>query len=369
MKLRLFVLLLLVAVMPLGASEEVAPLEIGQPAPAFELPGVDGKTYSLNDFADAKILAVIFSCNHCPTAQAYEERIKQLVTEYEPKDVAFVAVSPNDEQAVRLDELGYTDLNDGFEDMKIRAKVHNFNFPYLYAGDKPEISKAYGPAATPHVFIFDAERKLRYRGRIDNNERLAKVETHDTRDALDALLAGKEVEVTTTKTFGCSIKWPDKRDSVKESFEKWAKEEVTVKPINVEEVKTLMNNDSDKLRLINVWATFCGPCVQEFPDLVEINRMYRHREFEMITISADAMEDKDKVLEFLKKNEASMTNYQFSGDDTYDLIEAIDPKWEGQIPYTLLIKPGGEVIYRHPEAIDPLEVKRKIVDVIGRVYK
>src|SRR5262249_13193549 len=102
-------------------------LAIGVKAPDFRLPGVDGKTYSLADFSDSKVLVVIFTCNHCPTAQAYEQRISQLVSDYGDKGVAVVAISPNNPAAVRLDELGYTDLGDSFEDMKIRAKDHKFS--------------------------------------------------------------------------------------------------------------------------------------------------------------------------------------------------------------------------------------------------
>ena len=119
-------------------------LEIGSPAPDFQLPGVDGKTYSLDSFRDAEILVIVFTCNHCPTAQAYEARIKQLAADYKDKKVALVAISPNDPQALRLDELGFSDLGDSFEDMKIRAKDHGFNFPYLYDG---ETKKFRGPTA------------------------------------------------------------------------------------------------------------------------------------------------------------------------------------------------------------------------------
>src|SRR6266545_3439669 len=116
-------------------AAESPTLAPGSSAPDFNLPGVDGRNWALKDFAGAKALAVIFTCNHCPTAQYYEERIKQLVTDYKDKGVAFVAISPNDPGSLRLDELGYTDLGDTFEEMKIRARDRKFNFPYLYDGE------------------------------------------------------------------------------------------------------------------------------------------------------------------------------------------------------------------------------------------
>jgi peroxiredoxin len=354
-----------------AAPVGVKTLEIGASAPDFNLPGVDGRRYTLADFDAAKVLVVVFTCNHCPTAQAYEQRIKKLAADYRDKGVALVAISPNDAKAIRLDELGYTDMSDSFAEMKIRAKERKFNFPYLYDGDKQEVSKAYGPVATPHVFVFDAKRKLRYVGRVDDNERDPNaVKSHDARNAIEAVLAGKPVPVEKTRTFGCSIKWSVKRDSAKQSLEKWAREPVTLNAIDLEGVKKLVKNNGKKLRLINVWATWCGPCAQEFPDLVEINRMYRHREFEMVSISADSGPNvKDRVQSFLERNHASFTNYLFSGTDTYALIEAVDPKWAGPIPYTLIVKPGGDVLYRHLGAIEPLEVKKVIVGYLGRTYK
>src|SRR5256714_13820784 len=183
-------------------------LKIAEKAPDFNLPGVDGKNYSLKDFADAKFLVIIFICNHCPTAQAYEQRIIKLHEDYKDKGVALVAVSPNDPQAVRLDELGYTDLSDSFEEMKIRAKERGYKFPYLYDGETQSTSRAYGVVATPHVYIFDQDRALRYVGRIDDSE-VKTVSSTDARNALDALVAGKRVPVEVTKVFGCSTKWAE----------------------------------------------------------------------------------------------------------------------------------------------------------------
>jgi peroxiredoxin len=353
-----------------AAVPEIKTLGIGAKAPNFVLPGVDGKTHQLAEYDKAKVLVFVFTCNHCPTAQAYEERIKKLAADYKDKGVALVAISPNDPKAVRLDELGYTDLSDSLDEMKIRAKDKEFNFPYLYDGDTQKVSMAYGPVSTPHVFVFDSERKLRFAGRVDDNEKQPdKVASPDTRNAIEALLAGKPVPVETTKTFGCSIKWSDKRDSAKQAFEKWAKEPVSLDAIDLDGVKKLIKNDGTKLRFINVWASWCGPCGAEFPDLVEINRMYRGRDFEMVGISVDGSETKGNVGSFLEKNQASYPNHLYSGTDIYALIEAVDPKWEGAIPYTLIVKPGGEVLYRHLGTIEPLEVKKAIVGYLGRTYK
>ncbi len=371
-----FFIMLLAAIAPAAAysqstNDEHQTLSIGAQAPDFKLPGTDGKTYTLASFKNAGLLVIIFTCNHCPTAQAYEDRIIQLAKDYTPKNVAVVAISPNDPKSVRLDELGYSDLSDSFEEMKLRANQKGYNFPYLYDGDAQATAKAYGPIATPHVFIFDKARTLRYQGRIDNVEKPTKTPTElNTRDAIEALLQNKAVPVTTTKVFGCSVKWADKNSLVKKGFEEWAKEPVAVNTIDEPGLKELLKNPTDKLRLINIWATWCGPCVTEFPDFIAINRMYRRRDFEFISISADDPAKKEKVLKFLQQQQASNTNYLFASDDKYKLIEAVDPKWQGALPYTILVEPGGKIVYGKQGPIDVAEIKRMIVDnrLIGRFY-
>lgn len=352
-------------------AEEHPTLSIGAKAPDFKLPGVDGKVYTLASFSKANVLVIIFTCNHCPTAQAYEDRMIQMTKDYSSKGVSVVAISPNDPNAVQLSELGYTDLGDSFEEMKIRSKQKKFNFPYLYDGKTESVSKAYGPVATPHAFVFDKERKLRYQGRIDDVEKPSKTPNNfDTRNAIDALLNNKEVPVQTTKVFGCSIKWAEKGEQQEEVKKEWAKEPVDVEMIDESGIKDLLKNSSDKLRLINVWATWCGPCVTEFPDFITINRMYRGRDFEFISISADDPDNKEKVLKFLKNRQASNKNYLFSIDDKYKLIEAVDPKWQGALPYTILVEPGGKIVYGKQGRINVPEMKKTIVEnkLIGRYY-
>jgi thiol-disulfide isomerase/thioredoxin len=146
---------------------------------------------------------------------------------------------------------------------------------------------------------------------------------------------------------------------------------VTLEQIDVQGIKELVSNTSSgRLRLINIWATWCGPCITEFPDLVIIDRMYRGRQFEFISISADKQERKNEVLNFLKTQQASNKNYIFNKDDVYEMIEAIDPEWQGALPYTLLIEPGGKIVYRKQDTIDPLGMKKLIVGnkYIGRYY-
>jgi len=351
-------------------KQDVTSLAIGSAAPDFNLPGVDGHYHQLSDYSDAEALLVVFTCNHCPTAQAYEERLKSLTSDYKARDVQVIAISPNSPLGLLYEELGYSDLGDSYEDMLIKSRDASFNFPYLYDGDNQRVSLSYGPAATPHCFLFDNQRKLRYKGRLDNSEKPGTAHAEDIRTAIDQVLAGQPVENPVTKTFGCSTKWGWKTDMRERIDLEWSEKEVTIEEIELSKVKSLVNNSSDKLRLINVWATWCAPCRIEYPEFVVIQRMFGARDFEVISISADKITKKDAALEFLQRKQSALQNYITLDDDKYALIEAVDPNWNGALPYTILLEPGGEVVYSHQGEVDFTELKKNIVEhpMIGRVY-
>ena len=370
MRLAVLVTLVLSIAGVSQAAEQPPTLTIGSPLPAFSLPGIDGKTYTDQSFKDANILVLVFTCPHCPTAQAYQERIKTLVKTYEPKGVKVVAINPNHADAVRLDEMAWTDLGDTFADMKERASDQKFNFLFLDDGPKQELSHKMGPVATPHVFIFDKARKLRFEGRIDDSERESSATKFETRDALNALIAGKEPPVTTTRVFGCSVKWADKVAEYAKYKERWAKEPVTLEKADVATIKAIRENKgTGKVRMINVWATWCGPCITEFDELVEHHIRYRIRDFEMVTIAAEYPDMEGQVKEFLTKKHASMKNYILASDDKdalYDALEAANV-WKGELPYTLIVNEKGEVIYRERGELSFLKMRRAIVPELNRI--
>ena len=351
----------------LTAAEHSA-LPLGSALPDFKLPGVDGKDYTPADFSQAQLLAVVFTSNHCPTAQNYEERLKKLADDYKARGVAVVAINPNHAEAVRLDEMGYTDLGDTFDEMKIRSAHGSFNFPYLDDGPTQAVVAKFGAIATPHVFIFDRERRLRFQGRIDDSEREDLVKHHDVRDALDALLAGRQPGVQTTKVFGCSIKWADKLTDNQRWREKVAKEPVKLARADASALRELKaNSGTGKVRMINVWATWCGPCVSEFDELVEQNLRFRHRDFELVTLAAQFPDEEAKVLKFLEKKQASTRNLIFGSTDKYALLEALDPEWNGALPHTLLIAPDGKVLYRQTGSLDFIAIRRAIVPALNAI--
>jgi peroxiredoxin len=357
------VLLMLLLCASFVVCDEGGPptLAIGSPAPDFCLPGIDGQTHCLKDYAASKVLVVAFTCNHCPTAQLYETRIQQLAADYRDRGVALVAVEPNNPNAVRLDEMGYTDVGDSFEEMKIRAAYRHFNFPYLYDGETQKTSRAYGPSATPHLFIFDAERKLRYEGRVDNNPRERLVNVKDARNAIEALLANKPVPVAKTPSVGCSTKWMYKEEGRKQELTEIESQPVRIQPTSAEDLKALRKNQTGKLVLVNFWATWCGPCFKELPDLETMYRMYGHRAFDLVTVSINYPDEQPGVLSALQKQHATSRNLLLGSSDIYGLMAAFDSEWNAAVPYTMLIRPDGQVVYKRQGEIDPLELRRLII--------
>jgi peroxiredoxin len=363
-------LLVLLMAVGVGSAEEVHPiLALGSPAPDFALPGVDGQTHKLSDYAASPVLVVVFTCNHCPIAQMYEQRIQQLANDYKNKGVAVVAIQPNDPEAIRIDELDSSDISDSLPEMKIRVQYKHLTYPYLYDGETQQVTRAYGPQATPHVFVFDQQRHLRYEGRMDNSYRTELVKTQDARNAIDALLAHKDVVVKHTGVFGCSTKWKEKSAGRVEALEKINQQPVSVEMISKTELTKLRTNPGHQMMLVDFWATWCGSCVVEFADLQNTLRMYGGRDFSMVTISANMPDEKTGVLRFLQKQHATSRNYLFDSQDTASLQTAFDPKWDSAVPYTILLSGDGKVLYKQLGSADMLELKRIILANLPSDYK
>jgi peroxiredoxin len=336
-------------------------LPLGSPAPDFSLPGVDGKTHSLADYAASPILVVVFTCNHCPIAQMYEQRIQQLEADYRDRGVAVVAIQPNDPKAIRIDELDSSDISDTLDEMKIRVAYKNLHYPYLYDGETQSVTRAYGPQATPHVFIFDKDRKLRYEGRVDNSYRKELLNSNDARNAIDALLANRDLPVKKTPVFGCSTKWQEKEASRIAALRKIDEQPIKLEMATAADLKTLRKNPSRHMVLISFWATWCGSCIDEFADLEDTFLMYKVRDLDLVTVSANMPDEKTGVQKMLEKKRATSRNLLFASNDTAALQTAFDPSWESAVPYTILLDADGKVLYKNLGTVDILELRRTIL--------
>ena len=363
-------------------------LAIGDVAPDFTLPGIDGRTWSLKDFSSHDFLIVLFTSNHCPTSHGIEARLKKLRADLCGKNVGLVAINPNHPDGIRLDELGFGEFGDSFEEMKPYAQKQGWDFPYLYDGDKQLIARAYGCLATPHVFIFDKERRLRYAGRFDDSRYAdeSTVKSPDARNAIEALLAGRPVVTALTKPHGCSTKWREKKAANVVAEAAWKDLPVTIAPIDAKGIAALRANPTDKYRLINVWATWCVPCVEEFPLLVSISRQFDMRDFELITLAVDDVKQQAKAQAFLERMHAGLSHggrrlleregkgrttnhYLFTEASTDALFAGLDDQAPGPIPHTVLVAPGGKIVWRHNGVIDRAAAVAAIADAMTRYYQ
>ena len=336
-------------------------LRIGDPLPDFALKGVDGKIHTAGDYEASPVLVVMFVANHCPVSQLYETRERQLYEQYARKGVAFVAILSDGPSATPIGEMGQTDVDNSFDGMVARAAYRKFPYPYLYDGDEQAAARQFGPKVTPHLFIFDRARKLRYEGRIDDNLRESQATSHETRDAIEALLAGRAVPVAHTPVFGCSTSWNTNRSTVEREQKAWQSKPVNVETVTMEGLRNLRTNPTGKVLMINFWATWCGPCKTEYPELLTTYQWYQGRQFDFVSVSVDNPGNRKEVLQFLQDVHSPTRNLHVDSEDVYAVQRAFDASWESGVPFTLVLAPDGKVIYRHEGATDVLALRRAIL--------
>jgi thiol-disulfide isomerase/thioredoxin len=319
--------------------------------------GTDGKLHNSLEWKDSTLLVVAFLSNSCTQSQLYEARLNSLIEHYAGKGVNVVAIQSSNPNAFSDQDLAWSDVGENLADMKERATYRKFQFPYLYDGDTGGTASAFGASVAPSVFILDRDRRVRYSGRIDDDPAEGPKTSQDAAAAIDALLAGKPVAVATTPASGCSLRI-GAAQAVKHGP---ASEPVTVSLATPSVLTALRHNPTGKLLLVNFYATWCGPCVTEFPDLMATNRMYRSRPFSFTTVSSNVPAEQPQVLKFLQKMNASTSNLLYGSDDTYGMQDAFDPELGAAVPVTVLLGPKGEVLYHEQGEIDLMEIRRAIL--------
>ena len=337
-------------------------LPLGAPFPDFALKGVDNKTHTLKEYAKPKVVAVVFESNHCPVSINYEARVHELYEKYRGQSFGLVAINPNNHGAVRLNELGYTDMSDSLEEMKIRAAFQQLPYPYLFDGETQVLSMKFGAVATPHIFIFDQDRKLRYQGAIDDNARIDQVKTPYAVNAIDAILADRPVAITESRAVGCTTKWMSKATGVEEEMAAIKASPVTVEMVDANALKALRANaETGKTVLFSFWSTTCKICASQFLEIENTYRMYRRRPFDLVTISTDDPTKSAAVLDFLKQQYASGPNKQFASADLNGLQAAWGAKWNPSLGLTVAVGPDGKILFQQEGKFDIYDMRRRVM--------
>jgi thiol-disulfide isomerase/thioredoxin len=342
---------------PGNAQVVTTPISVGTPMPAFQLKGTDGKTHSAADWKGRRVLAVAFICNHCTESQLYEKRLNQLTQDYAAQGVTVIAIQSSNPKAFTDDDLAWSDVGESLEDMKERAALGKFSFPYLYDGDTGSTAIAFGAKVAPSIYIFDQDRKLRYSGKIDDNPAGGPTTKGEAVAAIEALLAGAPVTMSATEAKGCALRLgADKAVPVKEDHGS-----VDLSPATTDVLSKLRHNPTGKLLMVNFYATWCGPCVAEFPELLATDRMYRSRGFSLTTVSSNTPDEKPEVMKFLESMHATTSNLLYASDDVYAMQEAFDPNVGSAVPVTVLLGPNGELLLDQKGEIDLIELRRGVL--------
>lgn len=362
---------LLTCLVLLGASIAQSPvsaatiLTSGQPAPEFELKDLSGEPHALKSYR-GKLTVISFLSARCPISNAYKDRVKAVAEDYAKQGVAFLGINASADEPI--------------EEVRAHAEQNQFKFTIL-KDDGNVVADAYAAERTPKVYVIDAEGVLRYQGRIDSSHNPRLVKRQDLRAALDELLAGKPVSVASTQAMGCILQRVEGTQDLAQS--KTAKPVVT-KPVTAKPATgkpaaaksaakpatavaagpkvpllkpaafgALIKQSQGKVLIINFWATWCGPCVAEFPELVKIDLAYRDKGVRMIGITADDLEDvKPKVIPFLREQKAQYENFLQDTDDPQQMVDVVMKDWPGVLPATFVYDKTGKLVWHRFGIID-----------------
>ena len=345
---KFLISLIALCLLTLVAFAQPAKLTPGQAAPDFALKDIKGNQHSLQAYR-GKVVVVGFVGVKCPIANAYITRMNAIAEEYKSRDVVMLGINSNFTEPVK--------------DIKAHIQKSKIGFPVL-KDEKNIIANAYGAFVTPEVYVIDKEGTLRYHGRVDNASDAARVERHDLRVALDEMLSGNQVSKPELKAFGCQIKRTGEAASfVSTPVKTPIKMDGSVALLKPADFKRIKDEAKDKVLVINFWATWCAPCVAEFPEFVKLDAEYRSKGVKIISISTDEKSDLNgAVIPFLKKQKAEFPSYLSDADDPQELIDVVDKNWSGALPATFVFDKAGKLILAKYGIIDREELVKKIED-------
>ena len=346
---RFLVVLSVSLFVTLVASAQAPKLAVGQPVPDFSLKDSTGKSHSLKAYRGHHVV-IGFVGAKCPISNAYTSRMNGIAEDYKAKNVVFLGINSN--------------ANEPLNEIKAHAAKAKYSFSILKDTGNV-VADSFGATVTPEMFVLDGEGVLRYHGRVDSASDIARVERHDLRVALDELLTGKSLSKPELKAFGCQIKrapgskaTPPKAAAAKAKAPNTEGLVTLLKPAEFNKLKTASQG---KVLLINFWATWCAPCVAEFPEFVQIDKTYRSRGVRTIAISTDEKSDLEPaVIPFLKKQKAEFESFLSDADDPQLLIDVVDKNWSGALPATFLFDKQGKLVFTKYGIIDREELLKAL---------
>jgi peroxiredoxin len=311
----------------------ITAVAIGKTAPDFTLKDLNGQTHSLKSFR-GRITVVAFISTQCPISNNYNERMRTIAQDYNKENVAFVGINSN--------------FTESRAEIKSHAGKNKLAFPIL-KDEGNKVADAFGALRTPEIFVIDPEGAIRYHGRIDNSRDLRRVNRQDLREALNEMLAGKSPSVSEGKAFGCLIKRVQNKKNVRAAEKQTKNFEPKIGRIKPVDYNKFKDSVKGKVLIVNFWATYCGPCVVEFPEFVMIDQKYREKGVKMVAISADEIADvKPKVIPFIKEQNARFDVLVQETDDPQEMIDVVDKNWQGVLPATFVYdKQGNKILTRY----------------------
>lgn len=344
--MRYFLTLIASLFLSFAAFAQPARVTVGQAVPDFALKDTQGKLHALKAYR-GKYLVIGFVGTKCPISAAYSERMNGVSNDYKAKDVVFIGVNSNANEPLNLVKEHAAKAKFGFSILKDNGNV---------------VADIFGASVTPEMYVIDQAGVLRYHGRVDNASDAARVERQDLRVALDELLAGKPISKPDLKAFGCQIKRVGGKTIT--MAQPAAKAPVTndlVKLLKPAEFAKLKADSAGKVLLINFWATWCAPCIAEFPEFVKIDQEFRDKGVRLISISTDEKSDLEKmVIPFLKKQKATFEAFLSDADDPQELIDVVDKNWSGALPATFVFDKKGKLSYTKYGIIDRQELLKEL---------
>ncbi len=348
------------------ALQSIYALENGDQMPNFRLKGTDGKIHDSDAYASWPLLAIVFISNHCPVSQSFQEELLLLEKDFAAKGFKLIAVSPNDPQAIPPDELAFSDLGDSYAEMKIRAKDLNYTFPYLYDGLSQDVSQAFGVRVTPHAYLFDANRSLRYSGRIGDSKNPSNRNRQELRQALKALMGGGSPKVEEGPTFGSSIKWKKNRHLVQKINERFSRETIVLKHADKRTYAFIRKNVSSRPKLIYVWSSRDENHREDLLKISALHKIYRKRGIEFITACIDGVDEREKTHNILRNTLCSSQNYISEGTEISPFADLRGESSDRITPFLGLLDYSGKISYRSTKGIYEIEIKKEVLKTLNR---